>query len=50
MISQILVFLLMADAAYVAYGLSRKMNMWRCIVLYWVILTIKNLVDAAGVV
>lgn len=45
MISQAIVFLLMADAAWVAYGLFRKRNMWRWICLYWVILTIKNLVD-----
>ena len=49
-ISQCLVFLLMADAAYVAYGLARKRNMWRCIVLYWVLLTAKNIVDFVGVV
>ena len=45
MIAQILIFLLMADAAFVAYGLIRKRNMWNAIVLYWVILTAKNLVD-----
>ena len=45
MISQILIFLLMADAAFVAYGLIRKRNMWRWIFLYWVILTAKNMVD-----
>lgn len=45
MIAQILIFLLMADAAWVAYGLIRKRNMWRWIVLYWLILTAKNMVD-----
>lgn len=44
-ISQVFIFLLMADAALVAYGLDRKKNMWRWICIYWVILTIKNLVD-----
>ena len=29
MIAQILIFLLMADAAWVAYGLLRKRNMWK---------------------
>ena len=48
MITQLLIFLLMADAAYVAYGLMRKRNMWKLIVLYWVILTVKNLVDLVG--
>lgn len=45
MIAQILIFCLMADAAWVAYGLVRKRNMWRWIVLYWMILTAKNLAD-----
>ena len=45
MIAQILILLLMADAAWVAYGLARKRNMWRWIVTYWVILTLKNLAD-----
>lgn len=45
MISQMLVFLLMAEAALVAYGLSRRRNMWPWIVAYWVILTAKNLAD-----
>ena len=45
MISQLLVILLMVDAAWVAYGLSRKRVMWHWIVLYWVILTAKNLTD-----
>ena len=47
-ISQILVFLLMIDAAWVAVGLYRKKNRWRAIVLYWTILTIKNAVDFIG--
>jgi hypothetical protein len=45
MISQLLIILLMADAAWVAYGLLRKRNMWKWIVLYWIILTLKNLAD-----
>ena len=45
MIAQLLIFLLMADAAFVAYGLMRKRNMWKFICLYWLILTAKNLVD-----
>lgn len=48
MIAQILIFCLMADAAWVAYGLMRKRNMWRWIVLYWLILTAKNMVDLMG--
>lgn len=46
--SQIFVFLLLADAAWVAVGLLRKKIMWKWIALYWVILTIKNAVDFAG--
>ena len=45
MISQLLIILLMLDAAWVAYGLIRKRNMWRWICLYWLILTVKNLAD-----
>ena len=50
MISQALVFLLMADAYIVFVGLLRKKNMWKWIVLYWMILTLKNAVDFAGAV
>ena len=45
MISQILIIFLMLDAAWVAYGLARKRNMWHWIVAYWIILTLKNLAD-----
>ena len=48
--SQFCVFLLMLNAAYVAYGLSRRRNMWLFIVLYWIILTIKNYIDFVGIV
>ena len=43
--SQFFIFLLMIDAAVVAYGLSRKRNMWPFIVTYWIILTLKNMFD-----
>ena len=46
MISQIFICLLCINAAWVAYGLSEKKNMWPGIVCYWVILTLKNLADA----
>ena len=45
MIAQIFIFLLMADAAWVAYGLLRQQNRWKWICLYWIILTLKNLAD-----
>ena len=48
MLSQILVLLLAAIAARVAYGLSNKQNMWRHIIAYWLVLTAKNLVDWMG--
>ena len=34
------------DAAIVAAGLLRKKNMWQWICAYWVILTLKNFVEA----
>ena len=43
--SQFFILLLMIDAAIIAYGLSRKRNMWRFIVAYWIILTLKNMFD-----
>lgn len=45
MLSQSFIVLLCVDAAWVAYGLIRRRNMWRYIVLYWVLLTLKNLCD-----
>ena len=45
MISQFFVFLLLLDAAWVAFGLLRKRNMWRWICLYWILLTAKNAAD-----
>ena len=44
-VSQILVLLLMADAAWVFFGLIRQKNRWVWICLYWAILTLKNLAD-----
>ncbi len=44
-ISYVITFLLMADAAKVADGLANKENMWHWIVLYWVLLTAKNAID-----
>ena len=45
MLSQFFVFLLLADSAYVAYGLARRRNMWPWIVVYWAILILKNFFD-----
>lgn len=45
MMSQILIILLMVDAAWVAYGLIHKKNRWSYICAYWVILTLKNLCE-----
>lgn len=44
-VSQILVLCLIGIAAWVAIGLMRKKNMWKWIILYWVVLTAKNLAD-----
>lgn len=46
--SAYLVLLLLLIAAFVAVGLMRKKNMWPFIVLYWVTLTVKNLIDWLG--
>lgn len=43
--TQFLITLLLIDSAWVAYGLIKKRNMWKWICLYWVLLTLKNLVD-----
>ena len=32
-------------AGYVAYGLYRKRNMWFWIVTYWIVLTLKNVLE-----
>lgn len=48
MISQFFIFILMIDAFWIACGLARRKNMWRWIVLYWVMLTMKNYVDYIG--
>ena len=44
-VSQILVLCLIGIAAWVAVGLMRNKNMWRWIILYWVVLTLKNAAD-----
>lgn len=46
--TQLLIFLLMIDAAIVFVGLCRKKNMWVWICLYWLILTAKNAIDYFG--
>ena len=44
-VSQVLVLCLIGIAALVAVGLARKKVMWKWIVLYWVVLTLKNASD-----
>lgn len=44
-VSQILVLCLILIAGWVAVGLARKKVMWKWIVLYWVVLTLKNAAD-----
>lgn len=48
MLTNLLIIFLAIIAAVVAYGLYRKRNMWRWIVLYWLVLTAKNVIDAIG--
>lgn len=43
--SQLLICVLAIIAAFVAYGLYHKKVMWKWIVLYWCVLTLKNIVD-----
>lgn len=43
--TNLLIILLAILAAYVAYGLYHKQNMWKWIVAYWTVLTVKNVVD-----
>lgn len=44
MIDQALALLLLINAAWVTYGSYRRYPMWKWIVVYWAILTVKNLV------
>ena len=39
-----LVLALMVIAAIVLVGLSRRRNMWRWIIAYWAVLTVRNAV------
>lgn len=46
--THLLVILLAIIAAIVACGLYRKRNMWHWIVVYWLALTAKNVIDVIG--
>ncbi len=43
--THLLIILLAIIAAIVAYGLYKKQVMWRWIVVYWLVLTAKNVMD-----
>jgi len=43
--TDLLIILLAILAGYVAYGLYHKRIMWHWIVLYWCVLTAKNMLD-----
>lgn len=45
MITYLLIILLAILAGYVAYGLYKRKVMWKWIVLYWCVLTAKNMLD-----
>lgn len=47
-LSAYLVILLAVIAAVVAVGLITGLAMWPVIILYWMVLTIKNVVDYLG--
>ena len=40
-----LVIVLAAIAGIVLYGLAKKRNMWAWIIVYWAVLTLKNIAD-----
>lgn len=42
---QLLIFMLALDAAIIAIGVSKRKNMWWFIVMYWLILTVKNMMN-----
>lgn len=48
LLSQLAVLMLMVDAGVVFAGLLQQKNMWILIVVYWFILTLKNLFDFVG--
>ena len=48
LLSQLCVFGLMLIASVVAIGLMKRRNMWKWIIAYWVLLTIKNVIDFIG--
>lgn len=43
--THLLIILLAIIAAIVAYGLHKRRVMWKWIVLYWMVLTAKNVLD-----
>lgn len=47
--TELMIVLLALISALVALGLSRHVNMWSWITLYWVVLLIKNILDVAEV-
>jgi len=47
-ISAVLVLALMAIAGIVAVGQYKARKMWWWIVIYWAVLTVKNLCDLLG--
>ena len=48
MISQLCIFGLMLIASVVAVGLMKRRNMWKWIIAYWLLLTVKNIIDFVG--
>lgn len=48
MVDIVLVLMLAGFAAVIAAGLAARKPMWRLIVWYWLILTVRNLLVAMG--
>lgn len=47
--TEVTIVLLALISALVALGVSRKVNMWGWITVYWIVLLIKNIMDAVEV-
>lgn len=48
-VTAFIILCLAAIAARIAVGLARRrLNMWKWIILYWIVLTVKNVLDFAG--
>lgn len=47
--TEFIIILLALISGLVALGVSRKVNMWGWVTVYWIVLMIKNIMDAVEV-